>query len=256
MRGMPRLVVALVLSAIACRGAASAQTSEPPVVLVVPGFAHERAIFGDDDPKITARVGPTIGVQARSGRTGLTALVFEGTFHMRPAENPHYPELFAPLTFQLGGQVGRTFHVRPSGGGAWQSGSVMPVAGVAVGFERRVGNYRVAPELAVRVSGSHGIAGWMAGVQVPIGPVSNRQGAEAALALAAFRRQPGEKRPNWIKRHPMLTGALIGFTGGFLIGYLPGDDGVFDDFTAEFNGAVLGAIGASAGALVGAFVVR
>ncbi len=56
---------------------------------------------------------------------------------------------------------------------------------------------------------------------------------------------------NWIQRHPALFGALVGFGGGFLIGYLPGDDAVFDDFTAEFNGAVIGGIGALAGAIVG-----
>jgi hypothetical protein len=47
---------------------------------------------------------------------------------------------------------------------------------------------------------------------------------------------------------------LIGFGGGFLVGYLQGDDGVFDDFTAGFNGFVLGGIGAGAGAAVGAVV--
>jgi hypothetical protein len=52
----------------------------------------------------------------------------------------------------------------------------------------------------------------------------------------------------------VLFGALVGFGGGFLIGYLPGDDGVFYDFTAEFNGLVLGGVGAGTGAAVGAVV--
>jgi hypothetical protein len=47
-----------------------------------------------------------------------------------------------------------------------------------------------------------------------------------------------------------VFGALVGFGSGFLIGYLPGDDGVFDDFDAEFNGLVLGGVGALAGAVV------
>ena len=59
---------------------------------------------------------------------------------------------------------------------------------------------------------------------------------------------------SWAARHPVLLGALIGFGSGFLIGYLPGDDGVFDDFTAGFNGWVMGGIGAGAGAAVGAVV--
>ena len=57
-----------------------------------------------------------------------------------------------------------------------------------------------------------------------------------------------------IGRHPVLFGTLVGFGAGFLVGYLPGDDGVFDDFTAGFNGWVLGGAGAGIGAGVGAIV--
>ena len=68
------------------------------------------------------------------------------------------------------------------------------------------------------------------------------------------RRQEDERqaeRKNWIQRHPSCFGAAVGFVGGFLIGFLPGDDAVFDDFTAAFNGAVLGGIGAGTGAILG-----
>ena len=68
-------------------------------------------------------------------------------------------------------------------------------------------------------------------------------------------QQPRQER-GWIARHPVLFGTLIGFGGGFLIGYLPGDDGVFDDFTAEFNGLVLGGVGAGVGAVSGAILAR
>ena len=68
------------------------------------------------------------------------------------------------------------------------------------------------------------------------------------------RQHPGTQKRSWIARHPVLFGALVGFGGGFLIGYLPGDDGVFDDFTAGFNGWVLGGVGAGTGAAVGAIV--
>lgn len=68
-------------------------------------------------------------------------------------------------------------------------------------------------------------------------------------------QQPRRER-GWIGRHPVLFGTLIGFGGGFLIGYLPGDDGVFDDFTAEFNGLVLGGVGAGVGAVSGAILAR
>ena len=54
------------------------------------------------------------------------------------------------------------------------------------------------------------------------------------VTQASTPRQRG-----WAARHPVLLGALIGFGSGFLMGYLPGDDGVFDDFTAGFNGSVM-----------------
>jgi hypothetical protein len=47
---------------------------------------------------------------------------------------------------------------------------------------------------------------------------------------------------------------LVGFGGGFLIGYLPGDDAVFEDFTAGFNGMVMGGIGSATGAVAGAVI--
>ena len=68
--------------------------------------------------------------------------------------------------------------------------------------------------------------------------------------------QQPRPEPGWIGRHPVLFGTLIGFGSGFLIGYLPGDDGVFDDFTAEFNGLVLGGVGAGVGAVSGAILAR
>jgi hypothetical protein len=64
------------------------------------------------------------------------------------------------------------------------------------------------------------------------------------------------RKKNWIQRHPACFGAAVGFVAGFFIGYLPGDDAVFDDFEAGFNGAVLGGIGAGAGAIIGALAGR
>jgi hypothetical protein len=69
-------------------------------------------------------------------------------------------------------------------------------------------------------------------------------------------QQPGQQRRNWIGRHPVLFGTLVGFGAGFLIGYLPGDDGLFYDFTAEFNGLVFGGVGAGIGALVSAVATK
>ena len=69
--------------------------------------------------------------------------------------------------------------------------------------------------------------------------------------VAAPTPQPQKRQRSRIGRHLVLFGALTGFGIGFLAGYLPGDDGVFHDFTGEFNGLVLGGLGAGAGAAVG-----
>lgn len=71
-------------------------------------------------------------------------------------------------------------------------------------------------------------------------------------SVARPRQQREPQKRSWIGRHPVLFGTMVGFGAGFLIGYLPGDDGVFDDFTAEFNGLVLGGAGAAVGAGIGA----
>lgn len=76
-----------------------------------------------------------------------------------------------------------------------------------------------------------------------------------AASSFLVRQQSQPKKQNWIQRHPALFGALVGFGGGFLIGYLPGDDAVFDDFQASFNGLVIGGVGALAGAIVGEVTV-
>jgi hypothetical protein len=89
---------------------------------------------------------------------------------------------------------------------------------------------------------------------------TNREVARLSLSVDSADpslrglQQPGQQKHGWIGRHPVLFGALVGFGGGFLIGYLPGDDGVFDDFVASFNGLVLGGVGAGTGAAVGAIV--
>lgn len=68
------------------------------------------------------------------------------------------------------------------------------------------------------------------------------------------RQQPAPQKSNWLRRHPVLFGTLAGFGAGYLIGHLPGDDGVFDDFVASFNGVIIGGIGAGTGAAIGAVV--
>ena len=79
---------------------------------------------------------------------------------------------------------------------------------------------------------------------------------DAARATVVLPAPQKPSRGNWVKRHPVWTGAIIGFTAGYLIGYLPGDDAVFYDFTATFNGLVIGGLGAGVGALAGWVIGR
>ena len=67
--------------------------------------------------------------------------------------------------------------------------------------------------------------------------------------------QSSPKR-NWIKRHPVLFGTLVGFGSGFLIGVAAGDDSVIDDMTAGANGWIVGGIGAASGAAISFIISR
>ena len=74
---------------------------------------------------------------------------------------------------------------------------------------------------------------------------------------ASFLLPPqGPPKQNWIKRHPVLFGSLVGFGGGFLVGAAGGDDGIFYDFTATGNGLILGGFGAGGGAVIGLLISR
>jgi hypothetical protein len=89
-------------------------------------------------------------------------------------------------------------------------------------------------------------------IDIPARPWERSRSARSTPQAQA----PQRRQASWIARHPILFGSLVGFAGGFLIGYAAGDDGVFYDFTAEFNGCVLGGIGAGAGAFVGWALTR
>ena len=172
MTQLMRIVVAAVVIAAASASFAEAQTGgrEEAAALGVPGFVHTSAVFGDDDAKRAQGSGVSLGVQLRGPRSGRSAWVFEATLHTDPVQNPHFAESFAPIQFQLGRQIGRHFFVRPSGGIVLQSGSLAPIAGVALGWEHQFRNGLIgAPEIIVRIAGTVGIAGWMAGLQIPIG---------------------------------------------------------------------------------------
>ena len=80
--------------------------------------------------------------------------------------------------------------------------------------------------------------------------------AAFADSVSLAVQQPGPRKRNWIGRHPVLFGTLVGFDGGFLIGYLPSPGGFpsGNDISREGDGLILGGVGAGIGALVGAAV--
>jgi len=85
-------------------------------------------------------------------------------------------------------------------------------------------------------------------------PVSLRRSVDHEVSRLTLRSAQTAtaktQRRGWVRRHPVATAALVGGGSGFLIGYLPGDDGVFYDYTAGFNGLVVGGIGAGAAVAV------
>lgn len=152
--------------------ALSAQTlpREEPAAFGAAGFVRTSAVFGDDDPKRAHDSGVTLGVLVRGPRAGRSAWTFEATVVPDPLQNPHFAESFAPLCLQVGRQIGRRVYIRPGAGVTLQGGGPAPMVSIAIGSERQFRNGVIgAPELIIRAGGAVGIAGWMAGVQVPIG---------------------------------------------------------------------------------------
>jgi hypothetical protein len=88
-------------------------------------------------------------------------------------------------------------------------------------------------------------AAWKEGVRLAAAPLS-----------PSLQQQPQHR--NWIKRHPVATGALVGFGGGFVVGMVAIDEDPYrnsfetlqDDY-APLAASIVGAIGAGIGALVG-----
>jgi hypothetical protein len=56
-----------------------------------PGLAFQRGVFGDDDPRVDAELGPTIAVQWCDLRSGAPALMLDSVIWLNRLENPHLP---------------------------------------------------------------------------------------------------------------------------------------------------------------------
>jgi hypothetical protein len=149
----------------------------------VPGIAFERALFGDDRPRMHSEFGVTLGAQVCRGGSGTTAWVADATFWPNQLENPHGDETLRLLQLQAGPQWGEHTYVRVSVGIALQfwAGSdarkkldVGLSGGLAVGRAMTVGSLGVSPEIAARMSRARGIGTISIGGQAAIGSCGRR----------------------------------------------------------------------------------
>jgi hypothetical protein len=168
MNPIRRMLVTVAMAGVVTGAApvmAGAQTlREDPATFVVVGAVYQRAVFGDDNPKASAEVGPTIGLLFRSGRSGRSALTLEIVAQPNPPHNPHYQESFAPIVVMAGAQMGRRTYVRLSGGVTTVT-NIAPMLGIAVGIERPIRSRRIGLEVVTRAGGSPGVFGGAMGVQ-------------------------------------------------------------------------------------------
>ena len=164
-----RMIVPVLMLGLGPAAAWAEPGREAPATLAVAGIVYQQAVFGDDSPKTNHAIGPTLGVLFRGPRSGRTALTFEAMLQPRPAENPHYPESFAPFHLMAGAQIGRRTYTRLSGG-ITSVGGVAPIVGLAIGAERPFGaTWLAGAEFVVRAGGVVGAAGAFAGAQFFLG---------------------------------------------------------------------------------------
>jgi hypothetical protein len=159
---------------------AAAQEPAPAGVewRLTPAVVRQGGVFGDDDPERSgAKLGVTLGGQARFQPQRFAGFVFEATLLPVSIRNPHFDESLQSLQAQIGVELGRRFYVRPSLGaalhlwsGAFAEGArVGPAAALGIGLRPKPGRgVTVWPELVARTSAEIGAAAWAVGVQVAI----------------------------------------------------------------------------------------
>jgi hypothetical protein len=88
-------------------------------------------------------------------------------------------------------------------------------------------------------------------------PTPNQfRNAQLCVNLSVDQNEPEEQEKGWIQKHGTVFGALVGFGGGWAIGYAGGDDGLIDDGGKGLNGLIGGGIGAAAGAVIGKLAIH
>jgi hypothetical protein len=171
------------LTLVAALNPAHAQAQPQPAsgveARLTAGVGRQYGVFGDDSPKDSQGVAPSVGGHLLARRSPRFAWVLEGTLHPAGLKNPHFDESVSSLYVQFGPEFGRRVHVRPAVGMAVQSWSgsrscqCMDLAlagGVAAGTAHLVGaGVRVTPELFARGAMAVGAFTSAVGVQVGVG---------------------------------------------------------------------------------------
>lgn len=146
-------------------------------VRVAPGLVWHGAIFGDDDPKSTGSIRPTIGVITRGQVDRRAGFTFEARLEPIGIRNPHFDERLHSLDLLAGVEIGRRFTIRPGAGVVVQSWmgrdaesafGIAPALSIAIGHRHAGGGFHISPEFVGRASFTHGALSWMAGLQIPI----------------------------------------------------------------------------------------
>ena len=82
-----------------------------------------------------------------------------------------------------------------------------------------------------------------------------RNAHQASTYLETKEDKQDSQRQGWINRHPVIFGTIVGFGGGFAIGYAVGPSGTTNT-DKEIAACLFGAIGAGVGALIGKVASR
>ena len=157
------MAAGLVLVSASTAAAQQALPQEEMAVFAVGGVLSQQIVKAPSEPGSFGSVGPTVGFQYRTARSGKAAFVFEISGQLVPAKVRYrlYDDQLAPFDMLGGIEIGRGKYVRISAGFSTID-DMVPMVGVAAGFENGRGRLAGA-EFVVRACGRPHAMGVMAG---------------------------------------------------------------------------------------------
>lgn len=167
-----RVLLAATLCCVGFASTTSAQTPQPVAVFGVGGVVYQAIAHSEADPGAFNTLGPTIGFQFRTARSGSIGYVFELMADPVPARDRHklFDDSFAPFYGMAGIEIGRRRYIRLSAG-ATTMDEIAPIAGIAIGFESGGSQTGLltGAEFIVRAGGRKDAVGVFAGIQLRVG---------------------------------------------------------------------------------------